>query len=122
MVSKIIEEQLRSCVYADLSHFDANTNIYLIPKYTKPQYNINKCYLIKLPNFVINNTTSVLATNWNNGLAPKNEYYKAYISKMVGKMIYCDCLAYDFNNKCDLTEMWSGYLSVDEITQIGEIK
>ena len=121
MPSKIIEQQLKNCVFADLRKYDAENNIYYIPRYTKPQYSIGKCYLIKLPGNIVNNPNSILATNWNNGTTPKHESYKAYVSKLIGKVAYMDCLAFDWENKVDLNDMWSGYLDTDELTQLGEI-
>ena len=77
--------------------------------------------LIKINKDVINNTTNLLATNWNSGRAPTQEYYKAYISKTMGSYIYCDCLAFNWETKTDLSEMYSGWFNVDDITQIAKL-
>lgn len=117
-MNKIIEEQLKNVVYADLSNYDEKTNTFFIKKYTKPVFLSGKCYIIRVNKQIINNSYSVLATNWNNGLSPKNEYYKAYVSKTLGKMIYCDCLAVDYKNKKDLTEVYSGWFNIEDLTQL----
>lgn len=105
MSQTFIEKQLEKVMIADLSNFDLQTNTYKIPKYTKPHYEVGKCYLIQLPKNIINNTTCILATNWNNHIMPDHEYYKAYVNKTIGTYAYFDCLAYDFDTKQDLTTM-----------------
>ena len=54
MISKIVEQQLKKCYFANLNNFDENTNTYFIPKYSKPKYDLNNCYLIKVNKEVIN--------------------------------------------------------------------
>ena len=70
----IRDEQLKKCEFADLSDYNQETRTYHIPKYNKPIYIIGKCYIIKVHNEVINNITSVTATNWNHCTAPTNQY------------------------------------------------
>jgi hypothetical protein len=36
----------------------------------------------------------------------------------MGKMIYVDSISFDFENKVDLSFMWSGWLNSEELTQI----
>lgn len=114
---KIIENQLKQVRLADLSNYNSETGICIIPKYSKPTYDIGKCYIIKIPAHLINNPMSVLSTNWNHGNSPKCEYIKAYVSKYSGKMIYVDSIGFDIVNNKDLNIMWSGWLPMDEITQ-----
>lgn len=116
-----IRKQLETCVFANLNNYDEKTNTFYIPQYSKPKYDIGRCYLIKLPGNIVNNKNSVLAVNWNNGNAPQHPYYKAYVSKAIGTLIYVDCLAYDFENKADLQIMWSGYLDSTTLTQIAQL-
>lgn len=118
MIRRIIKEQLDKCQFADLNNYDASTNTFLIKKYCQPTYELNKCYLVRLPNNIINNTDSVLAVNWNNGSCPKAQYLKIYISKILGTMIYVDSVGFDFDTKQDLQTMWSGWLNTAELTQI----
>lgn len=118
---EFIKKQLERCVFANLNNFDPKSNSYLIPKYTKPKYDLGKCYLIKLPGHIINNPQSVLATNWNGGNFPSHAYYKAYVSKQASNYIYVDCLAFDFETGCDLNIMWSGWLDATELIQIATL-
>ena len=121
MIRQIIKEQLEKCQFADLNNYDARTNTFLIKKYSKPTYDINHCYLIKVPNTIVNTDDSVLAVNWNNGTFPRTQYLKIYISKIMGPMIYVDSIGFDFENKQDLDLMWSGWLNINELTQISAL-
>lgn len=121
MIRHIIKEQLEKCQFADLNNYDQNTNTYLIKKYSKPTYDLNKCYLVKLPTSIINNGDSVLAVNWNNCTFPRTQYLKIYISKVLGNMIYVDSIGFDFDTKQDLNLMWSGWLNNLELTQIAAL-
>ena len=121
MIRPIIKEQLEKCQFANLNNFDPTTNTFLIPKYSQPTYEMNHCYLVKLPLTIVNNSDSVLATNWNNGSFPKAQYLKIYISKMLGTMIYVDSIGFDFDIKQDLNLMWSGWLNTSDLTQIAAL-
>ena len=116
-----IKEQLEKCQFADLNNYDSRTNTFLIRKYCKPTYELNHCYLVRLPNSIINNGDSVLAVNWNAGAFPRTQYLKIYISKAMGPMIYVDSIGFDFETKQDLTLMWSGWLNTSELTQISAL-
>jgi hypothetical protein len=118
MIRPIIKEQLDKCQFADLNNYDPNTNTFYIRKYCKPTYEINHCYLIRLPLNIVDAPDSVLAVNWNNGSCPKTQYLKIYISKTMGTMIYVDSIGFDFENKRDLNLMWSGWLDSSQLTQI----
>lgn len=118
MKSKTVQQQLSQCNYADLRRFDETTNTYLIPKYSHPKFELNKMYIIQLPPTITNNVSSVLAANWNNSTAPSSLYIKAYVSKILGKMIHVDSVGFDLENKRDLTNFWSGWLPTEEITQL----
>jgi hypothetical protein len=118
MIRPLTKEQLEKCQFADLNNYDARTNTFLIRKYSKPTYEINSCYLVRLPGSIIGRNDSVLAVNWNNGSAPNTQYLKIYISKIMGTMIYVDSIGFDFETKQDLNVMWSGWLNTSELTQI----
>ena len=122
MIREYIKEQLSKCNFANVSNItEENGYSFIIPKYSKPKYILNKCYLIKVSDMIVNKPNSVTAVNWNNGDYPRKNYLKAYVSKTFGKMIFVDCLEYDFEAKKDLETTWSGWLSVDDITQIAEL-
>ena len=111
MIRPIIKEQLEKCQFANLNNYDPNTNTFIIKKYSQPTYDLNKCYLIRVPANIVNNADSVLAVNWNNGSYPKTQYLKIYISKTLGSMVYVDSIGFDFDIKQDLNIMWSGWLN-----------
>ena len=115
---EIIRNQLLKCTYANLKNYNPETNTFYIPRYSKPQYIVGKMYLIQLPLHLVNNTGSVIATNWNSGTAPKFQYLKVYVSKLLGKMVYVDSIGYDINTRQDINLLWSGWLPTEEITQL----
>ena len=113
-----INELLKQCSYAHASSYDPETHTYHIPKYAKPQFQIGKCYLVKISKDIVRNPNSVMATNWNNGKAPQLEYLKIYISKALGANIYVDSAGYDYENKRDVDYIWSGWLNTNDLEQI----
>lgn len=116
---EIVKKQLDKCQFADLSNFDKETNVYYIPKYTKPLYDINKCYIVKLADYVLKDPNSVLATNWNQGKLPQTNHLKIYVSKILGKMIYVDSIGFDINTGIDQPSLfWSGWLNIDDLAQL----
>lgn len=118
MSRPIIETQLEKCQFADLSNFDPATNTFHIPKYSKPTYQVGAFYLVKVAADVVGNPTSVVATNWNRGSYPQFQYLKAYVAKTSGKMIYIDTIAYNIETETDIPAFWSGWLSIDSLTQL----
>ena len=118
MSTKLVLEQLKKVNYADLNHYDKETNTYMIPKYSKPKYDVGKMYVVKIPLDILNMPNSALATNWNNGTYPRSEYLKIYVSKMVGKMLYVDSVGFDPLQNKDLNCIWSGYLPAEELIQM----
>lgn len=121
MIRPYVEEQLRKCVFANLDAFDPETNTVLIPKYSKPHYELNKCYLIQVPPHIKGNPNSIVATNWNRGTCPQTDYLKIFVSKTMGKMIFVDSLSYDIETKRDLNTTWSGWLPIEEIKLIASL-
>ena len=117
----LIKQQLENCSFANLTNFDPETQTFLIPKYQKPHYELGKMYLVKVSGAIVNNTNSVIATNYNNSTAPSYDYLKIFVSKSLGKLIYVDSLGFDLATKQDSNVMWSGWLPVDELTLISSI-
>jgi hypothetical protein len=115
---ELIKQQLAKVNYADLSNYDETTGVFNIPKYSKPKFNIGKMYIVQVANELVNNNSSVIATNWNNGTSPRGACLKVFVSKMVGKMIYVDSLVFDLATKSDTSIIWSGWLPTEQLTQI----
>lgn len=116
-----VRKQLEKCKFANLKNFDKELNAFIIPKYTKPFYQTNKVYLVQIPKYLVNNSTSVIACNWNNSTSPSTEYLKIFINKFNGKMIYVDSIGVDIETKSDLNNYWSGWIPLDEIELIEEL-
>lgn len=115
-MNKIILEQLKKVMVADLSNAKNNPYNFIIPKYEKDRFEENKCYLIQLDkNLIINNPNSIVQINWNNNTYPQYEYLKIDVCKIMGKMIKVNSIAYDNNTNQDIDIMWSGWLPIDFI-------
>jgi len=118
---KIIEDRLKACVWANLAQFDSKTGECIIPCYQKATYQLNHCYLLKLPAEIINRPDSLLAVNYNHGTCPTTEYYKAYVSKVLGQLIFVDALEFNWETKTDGQTMWSGWLDTKKLTQVAAL-
>lgn len=119
-MNKIIREQLSKCINADLSHYDSDKHEYFIPRKTELKLEVNSQYLIHtLP--LAKDPNSVVNINWNKGQAPKDDYYKIDIEKMMAKMIYVNGLVYDKENDVDLNTFWSGWLNKESIEVIEKL-
>lgn len=121
-MNKIIKEQLKKCVVANVPSYDDNTTHLQIKKYNEIKLVENSYYLIRLSSSITNPpSNSVLASNWNNGSVPKHSYFKCEISRVMGTMIKINGLAYDMTNNKDLNEMWSGWLPIEGIEVISKL-
>ena len=117
----LIRKQLQSCSYANLNNYNPETRTFNIPKYQKPHFVLGNMYLVQVSGAVVGNTTSVVATNYNNGTAPGFQYLKIFVSKSLGKMIYVDSIGFDPDTKRDVNVMWSGWLPTEELTIISQV-
>ena len=117
----LVRQQLLRCSYADLSHFDSETQTFRIPKYNKPKYVLGQMYLVQVSGALVNNNTSTVAANWNNSTSPAFSYLKIYVSKELGKMIYVDSIGFDPTTKQDINTLWSGGLPTEELTMISQV-
>ena len=77
--------------------------------------------IVKVADNIINNHTSVVATNWNHGGAPKYSYLKIFVSKMLSKNIYVDSIGYNIETQQEIIDVWSGWLCIDDLTQISAL-
>ena len=119
-MNKIIQEQLKKTVEADLSNFDESTQEYFIPQKKETKFEIDHVYLIKLTN-EMNNPYNSINTNWNNGNRPTFEYCKIDVSRIMGRMLYVNAIVYDNINNVDLDDIWTGWISRDLIEVIKEL-
>lgn len=120
-MNEAIKKQLELCQFANLSNYDEATKTYHIPKYSKPNYKVGKCYLVNISSAIVKNANSLMAVNWNQGRAPQFSTLKIYISKALGKNIYIDGLGYDLDTQSDADYMWSGWLNIEDLTLIMEL-
>lgn len=118
-MNKLIEEQLKKVIFADLSNFNPDTNTYIIRKKEEIKINVDECYLIRFTDNFFNNATVI--TNWNSGNVPKFKSCKADIAKTMGKMIKVNCIGYDEDTDEDLSLFWSGWIYLPDVEVIKKL-
>lgn len=125
-MNDLIKQQLQNCKVANVPQFSDNDTQIVIPKGTSltvSPYQVHKCYVIELENYIINPPqTFTLADNWNNGSVPKRKYYKCEISQVVGKMVKIIGCGYDPDTDTDFSDVWEGWVPQNGIKLIKELK
>lgn len=121
-MDKVIEEQLKKVQYADLSNFDEKTNTYIIKKRVDLKLEEDHYYIIQIKDdFLRNGKNDIITINWNAGKYPKNKYYRVDVTKVMGKMVRVNGSAFDYETGEELTESFSGWLSLNCIIVLEEI-
>ncbi len=125
-MNPIIRAQLEACRVANVPLISEDTTTVFIPKSSEAEvspYQVNKCYLLALEDYILNPPPdSTLADNWNGGSIPKYKHYKAEISKVVGKMVrICGC-GYDPTTDTDTLDIWEGWVPQQGIKLIKELQ
>ena len=125
-MNPLIKKQLESCKVANIPEFDESTTHVVIPKgsvLNVTQYQVGKCYLVELADYVINPPEGyTLASNWNKGTTPKYKYYKCEIVKIVGKMICILGFGFDTTTQKDTNDLWEGWIPQEGIKLLQELK
>lgn len=125
-MNPIIKKQLESCKVADIPLYDDKDSVIKIPKGAIVEvspYQVGKCYLVEIADFVINPSDgNTLASNWNKGTSPKHKYYKCEISKIVGKMICILGYGYNMETSQDTSDLWEGWVPQSGIKLLQELK
>lgn len=112
-MKEIIQQQLKKVLYANLDNFDEETYTYIIPKKCDIKVEEDSCYLIHIRPTAKHNVA--VNTNWNNGSVVPFCDMKVDVSKKMGKMIKVTGIGYDASEGKDLSQFWSGWLSLDDI-------
>lgn len=116
-----IKKQLEKCSYVNINNCQKIDNVYKINKYVAPHYEVNKGYIIKINEELVNAPQSLVATNWNHGASPKTAFQKAYITQAMQGMIFVNSLEMLSPNGPETGTMWCGWLPIRELTLIAEI-
>lgn len=115
-MQQIIKKQLEKCKVADLSHYNKETNQFIIPKYNQIRVVSGASYLFRLDKSLLSpNPNDVFHINWNKGIVPVSEYLFAEVDKINGKVIYIDGISFDPINNVATGSAWSGWLPLDRL-------
>jgi hypothetical protein len=121
-MNKLIKNELNKVSVADLSNYNKSKGEFLIPRIRKIRLEENSYYIIKLDSMLLNaSEMSVLSSNWNHGTFPPHTYLKVDVSKVLGKMVKVNSIAYDFENNKDLNSSWSGWLPIEQVEVLEKI-
>lgn len=123
-MNKIIKKELSKVKNVVLPSYNDDTLIIEIPKKVHYEFQENQCYIIELDDILLDKEVEEnisLAINWNNSQFPVCKFYKIDIVKLMGKMIKCNGIGYDYENNQDLNLLWSGWLPKDKIKIISKI-
>lgn len=121
-MNELVKKQFEKVQVADLSNFNENGE-FIIPRYNRDKFEINKCYLIELDRtLTINNPNSLIQVNWNNNTYPFYKYLKVDVSDIKGKLIKVNSIGYDIINNQDIPLIWTGWLPNDLIKIISVLE
>lgn len=127
-MNNTIKQQLDK-ITAPLPSYDDNTTFIAIPKATieelraNPQFEINKCYLVELADYILDEPPNfTLSANWNNGVKPRNKHLKIAVNKTMGTMLQVNGFGFDYINQLDTADVYMGlWLPIQGISLISEI-
>lgn len=113
-MNNIIKRELNKITEVNIQ-FDDNTTSIKIPKKGVMRVEEDHMYIIKLSDYMINPPMdSALVTNWNNNTYPTFRYYKVDVQKIMSDMVKITGMAYDYDTKCDIDNMWIGWIPNSE--------
>lgn len=122
-MNKFILNQLKKIRFANLPDYNDDTTEIFIPKQTNEvSLEEGKCYIIEVENYIIKPYEGfTLHDNWNKGIVPKHKFMKCEVCQIMGKMIRIDAIGYDWENKEDILDSWSGWLPIKSVKIIKEV-
>lgn len=122
-MNNLIKTQLKLCRRANIPAFNDNDTTIIIPKGELVVPTNLVCggyYIIELEKYIVNPPPNfTLHSNWNNGVAPKEQIVQCVVDKIVGKMAHIQGIGFDRVNSSyiDGTE-WSGWIPMKSATII----
>ena len=113
-MNSLIKRELLNCRVAEVPEFnDEDTEIIIYKNSTMraSQYQVHKCYLVELEDYIINPPPEfTLSSNWNKGTIPPSKFMKVEIAQVMGKMIRITGRGYDIITKSDMNTVWEGWV------------
>lgn len=115
---EIIKQQLEKVERADLSNL-SETEPFIIPKYTKPIFDVGKEYIIELSDdLLIQGKNDILEINYNHGKTPGDKVLRGEVESNLGKLILFVGFGYSTGTK---GVFWRGYLPKEKLKIIKKI-
>lgn len=118
-MSRVLINQLKKL---NIIKDDNDYSIIHIPKKTNIPIIEDRTYIIELSdNVFLSNYRKDVINNFNNGVLPKSKYYKANITRIYNDMIKINGISYDYENKKDLFDFWTGWLLLEDVNILEEL-
>lgn len=125
-MNELIKKQLQKCKVARIPEFDDNTTQITISRdsvLVVNEYMIHKYFICELADYMINPPPNfTLADNWNRGTKPKYKHYKCEISAVMGDMCRITGCGYNLATDTDYNEMWEGWVPIEGIKLLKELR
>lgn len=120
----IIESQLKKVKKADLSNktvsADNQITSWIIPKHIDLKVETNEVYIIELSDSLLTESATFALNIWNHGKVPPAKILKACVNAEISGMISIDGLAYDPVTQTAGTDLWSGWLPLNDLKIISK--
>ena len=113
-MNPIVKRELLNCRVAEIPEFSEDDSTLYIPKSAGIRaniYQIHKCYLVELEDYILNPPPDfTLSSNWNKGSIHPSKYMKVEIAQVMGKMVRIMGCGYNITTKTDMNTMWEGWV------------
>lgn len=121
-MNSIISKQLNQLKVAKIDRQDENNNTFYFKKINNNKIKIDSCYLIKLPKALRDvSICDSFLYNLNKGNLPKHEFMKIDVIAFKSSYAQVNGVYYDNINNKNLSEVWSGWLPINQIDIVKEL-
>ena len=124
-MNKLIEKELRKCVYAQVPYFDDNTTTLVIEKtgiHKKLEARVGAYFQIEIEDLILNpGEGNTLSSNWNKGTVPPCKHMNICCIQVMGKMFKVDGVGVNIETGDTLDCFWTGWLPQTSVKFLKEI-
>ena len=125
-MNKLIEKELKKCVYAQIPSFDDTTTTLVIEKtgiHKKLEARAGGYFLIEIEDLILHPSEgNTLSSNWNKGTVPPCKYMNVYCIQVMGKMFRVEGVGVDNETGDTLDCFWSGWLPQTSVKFLKELE
>ena len=94
-MNEVVKAELEK-IRVPMSDYDDNTTFIRIPKQGNNELIINRSYIIKVQDYIVNEPAGfTLSSNWNKGVKPETNYLFVQVLNKLGTMMQFNAWGYD---------------------------